>query len=168
MLCQHCQQREAFVHLSITENEKTREVYLCESCAKKSQELGAVFHPAMVPGFLKVLFGFNSSFIEQPSEMTCPKCGMTFSRITQVGKLGCSTCYETFETQLEPLLRRVHGGGHNVGKIPARRGTAIKNRMELRKLKEELQRLILQEGFEEAAVVRDKIREFEQSKGEKP
>jgi protein arginine kinase activator len=167
MLCQHCQQREAFVHLSITENEKNREVYLCEACAKKSQEIGFVFHPSMVPEFLKVLFGFNPSLIEQPSEMTCPKCGITFSRITQVGKLGCSMCYETFETQLEPLLRRVHGGGQNVGKVPARRGITIKSRMELRKQKEKLQLLIQQEAFEEAAVVRDKIRDLEQSKGEK-
>jgi len=166
MLCQHCQQREAFVHLSITENEKTREVYLCEACAKKSQEIGFVFHPAMVPEFLKVLFGFNLSLTEQPSELTCPKCGMTFSKITQVGKLGCSTCYETFETQLEPLLQRVHGGGQNVGKVPTRRGVAIKSRMELRTQKEKLQRLIQQEAFEEAAVVRDKIRQLELSKGE--
>jgi len=167
MLCQHCQQREAFVHLSITENEKNREAYLCEACAKKSREIGFVFHPSMVPEFLKVLFGFNPSLIEQPSEMTCPKCGITFSRITQVGKLGCSMCYETFETQLEPLLRRVHGGGQNVGKVPARRRIAIKSRMELRKQKEKLQLLIQQEAFEEAAVVRDKIRDLEQSKGEK-
>jgi len=166
MLCQHCQQREAIVHLSITENEKTREVYLCEPCAEKNQEIGFVFHPAIMPEFLKALFGFNPSLLEQPSEVTCPKCGITFARITQVGKLGCSTCYETFETQLEPLLRCVHGGGQNAGKVPARRGIAIKSRLDLRKLKEKLQLLIHQEAFEEAAVVRDKIRQLEQSKGE--
>ncbi|HZK85943.1 MAG TPA: UvrB/UvrC motif-containing protein [Desulfosporosinus sp.] len=162
MLCQHCQQREAIMHLSITENEKTREVYLCELCAKINQEIGFVFHPAIVPEFLKALFGFNPSLIEQPSERTCPKCGITFSKITQVGKLGCSTCYETFERQLEPILRRVHGGGQNVGKIPARRGIALKSRLELRELKEKLQLLIQQEMFEEAAVIRDKIRLLEQ------
>ena len=166
MLCQHCQQQEAIVHLSITENEKKREVYLCEPCAKKNQEIGFVFHPAIVPEFLKALFGFNPALLKQPSEMTCPKCGISFSKITEVGKLGCSACYETFETQLEPLLRRVHGGGQNVGKVPARRGIAIKSRMELRKLKEKLQHLIQQEAFEEAAVVRDKIRQLEQPKGE--
>lgn len=168
MLCQHCQQREAIVHLLITENEKTREVYLCEPCAKKSQEIGFVFNPAVVPDFLKALFGFNPNLIggQLSSEQTCPKCGITFSKITQVGKLGCSKCYETFETQLESLLRRVHGRRQNVGKIPARRGKAIKSRMELRKLKEKLQLLVQQEAFEEAAVVRDRIRQLEQTKGE--
>lgn len=153
------------MHISKTENGQTHEVYLCEVCAKKTQEVSFVFHPAIVPEFLQALFGFNPSSMEQPSEKACPKCGITFSKITQAGKLGCSTCYETFETQLEPLLRRVHGGGQNMGKVPARRGIAIKSRMEHRKLKEKLQVLIQQEAFEEAAVVRDQIRKIEQLKG---
>ncbi len=165
MLCQHCKQQEAIIQLFITENGNTREVYLCQSCAKKTQEVSFVFHPAIVPEFLQALFGFNSTAKDQPTETACPKCGLSFSQITQVGKLGCSTCYETFETQLEPLLRRVHGGGQNVGKIPARRGATLIKRMEQRKLKETLQALIQQEAFEEAAVVRDQIRKIEQSAG---
>ncbi|HEY8910820.1 MAG TPA: UvrB/UvrC motif-containing protein [Desulfosporosinus sp.] len=165
MLCQNCQKREAIVQLSKTENGQTQNLFLCEICAKETHEVSFIFHPAIVPEFLQALFGFNPSLVETLSEEACPKCGMTLSGITQAGKLGCSTCYETFETQLEPLLRRVHGGGQNVGKIPARRGVAIKNRMEERKLKEKLQILIQQEAFEEAAVVRDQIRQSEQAKG---
>jgi protein arginine kinase activator len=165
MRCQHCQQREAIVQLSKTENGQTYELFLCEVCAKQTHEVSFIFDPAIVPEFLQALFGLNPSLVEQSSEKACPKCGITFSRITQAGKLGCSTCYETFETQLEPLLRRVHGGVQNVGKVPARRGVAIKNRIDQRKLKEKLQVLIQQEAFEEAAVVRDQIRLSEQSKG---
>lgn len=168
MVCQHCQQREAIVHLVITENSQTREVYLCEVCAKKNQEIGFVFqfNPAIMPEFLKASFGNNASVLEQPAEITCSKCGTPYSQIAKVGKLGCSTCYEVFEPQLEPLLRRLHGGGQNVGKVPARRGAALKTNRELDKLKEKLQQLVQQEVFEEAAVVRDQIRELEQKKGE--
>ena len=148
-----------------TENGQIHKLFLCELCAKQTHEVSFIVHPAIVPEFLQALFGFNPASIEQPSELSCPKCGITFSRITQAGKLGCSTCYETFETQLEPLLRRVHGGGQNVGKVPARRGSAIKCLMEERKLKEKLQVLIQQEAFEEAAVLRDQIRQIEESKG---
>lgn len=162
MLCQQCQQREAVVRLTIMENNQTHGVYLCKECAEKNQEVSFVFHPSIVPEFLQALFGFNPAMKEQSSEMTCPKCGISFSRITQAGKLGCSTCYETFEHQLEPLLRRIHGGGQNVGKVPARLGGAIKNRLEQRRLKEKLQNLIQQEAFEEAALVRDQIRQIEQ------
>jgi len=156
------------VQLFKTENGQIHKLFLCELCAKQTHEVSFIVHPAIVPEFLQALFGFNPASIEQPSELSCPKCGITFSRITQAGKLGCSTCYETFETQLEPLLRRVHGGGQNVGKVPARRGIAIKCLMEERKLKEKLQVLIQQEAFEEAAVLRDQIRQIEQAKeGEK-
>ena len=148
-----------------TENGQIHKLFLCELCAKQTHEVSFIVHPAIVPEFLQALFGFNPASIEQPSELSCPKCGITFSRITQAGKLGCSTCYETFETQLEPLLRRVHGGGQNVGKVTARRGSAIKCLMEERKLKEKLQVLIQQEAFEEAAVLRDQIRQIEESKG---
>lgn len=165
MICQHCKQQEAIMQLFITENGKTREVYLCESCAKKTQQVSFVFNPAIVPEFLQALFGFNSTTKDQPTELVCPKCGMSFSKVTQVGKLGCSTCYETFEAQLEPLLRRIHGGGQNVGKIPARRGAALRNRVQQRKLKEKLQTLIQEEAFEEAALVRDEIRKIEHSEG---
>lgn len=166
MLCQHCNEREARVQLSITESGQIRELYLCEPCAKKAQGVTFIFKPAIVPEFLQALFGVNLSTKEQLSEKTCQKCGMTFSKITQAGKLGCSMCYETFEEQLEPLLRRVHGGGQNVGKVPARRGVAIKSRMEQKKLKEKLQELIQQEAFEEAVVIRDQLRQLEGTGGE--
>jgi protein arginine kinase activator len=165
MLCQNCQQREAKVQISKTENGQTNEVYLCEVCAKQTKEVSFIFQPVIVPEFLQALFGLNPKLPEQPSEKVCPKCGISFSKITQAGKLGCSTCYETFEAQLEPLLRRIHGGGQNVGKVPIRRGSAIKSRMEERRLKERLQLLIQQENFEEAALVRDQIRKIEQLKG---
>ena len=166
MLCQRCQQREAIVHFFITENAKTQEIYLCEQCAKNNKEIGFVFNSAIVPEFLKAIFDSNPALVEQPSEeLLCPKCGISLSRITKMGKLGCNTCYDTFETQLEPLLRRLHGGGQNVGKIPVRQGGAIKSSLELKKQKEKLQYLIQQELFEEAAVVRDRIRQLEQEEG---
>lgn len=166
MLCQNCGQREAIIQLSKTENGQTNKIYLCEVCAKQTQEVSFIFNPIIVPEFLQALFGINPSLGEQPVEKTCPKCGITFSKITQAGKLGCSACYETFEEQLEPLLRRVQAGGQNLGKVPLRRGAAVKNRLETRKLKEKLRVLIEQEAFEEAAVVRDLIRQNEQKGGE--
>lgn len=165
MLCQNCQQREANVHISKTINGQTQEVHLCEQCAKKAQEVNLVFQPGLViPDFLQALFGFSPVTSLQKEE-ACPRCGMTFSQITQAGKLGCSVCYEKFEPQLEPLIRRIHGGGQHVGKIPKRRGIALKGKLELKRLKEKLQQLIQQEKFEEAAGIRDEIRRLEQGFG---
>lgn len=167
MLCQNCQQREANVHVVKNINGQTHELHLCEQCAKKAQEVNVVFHTGMIPDFLQALFGFSPQPVSntQRQEESCPNCGMTFSQITQAGKLGCSACYEKFEPQLESLLRRIHGGGQHVGKVPQRRGAALREKLELKKLKDKLQELVLQEKFEDAVVVRDQIRKLEQGSG---
>ncbi len=168
MLCQHCQQREAKVRLTKTVNGQTQELNLCEQCSQKTQEVNIIIHPGIiVPDFLQALFGFNTPPEKSglPQEEACPRCGITFTQITRAGKLGCSACYDKFEPQLGSLLRRIHGGGQHVGKIPLRRGAAIKDKLELRKLKEKLATLIQQENFEEAALIRDQIRQLDQNVG---
>lgn len=173
MLCQRCQQREANVQITKTINGKTQKVYLCENCAQQTQEMSFVFHPSIVPDFLQALFGFTSSAQNQASalvqaasqEKVCPQCEISFSQVTQAGKLGCSMCYQTFRDQLEPLIRRIHGGGQHVGKIPARRGKTLREKVEIQKLKEKLQQLVQKEDFEGAVLVRDEIKRLEQAMG---
>lgn len=164
MICQNCQQREATVQITKTINGETQKHYLCEQCAHKAQEVNLVFHPGVIPDFLQALFGFTTP-PKSPKEEVCPQCGRTLSQITQAGKLGCSECYQKFEPHLEPLLRKIHGGGHHVGKIPTRRGAAIRGKVEIQNLKEKLQQLVQKEEFEAAAVVRDQIRQLEQELG---
>jgi protein arginine kinase activator len=48
-----------------------------------------------------------------------------------------------------------------MGKIPARAGSSIKAKKEVEHLREELQRRVTEEAFEEAAELRDKIRMLE-------
>jgi protein arginine kinase activator len=168
MLCQHCQQREAKVRVIKTIKGQTQEMNLCEQCAQKIQELNIFMHPGVaVPDFLQALFGFMGKPEKSgaPLEENCPLCGLTFSQITRAGKLGCSVCYDKFEPQLESLLRRIHGGGQHVGKIPRRRGSAIKDKLELQKLKEKLAVSIQQEKFEEAALIRDQIKRLDLKAG---
>lgn len=168
MLCQHCQQREANVHITKSINGQIEELHLCEQCAQKVQGTHMMFQPGLVvPDFLQALFGVSQAPVANTQkEKVCPNCGMTFSQITQAGKLGCSACYETFEPQLEPLVRRIHGGGRHVGKIPKRQGAALREKVELRRLKEQLKSLIDQEQFEQAAIVRDQIRKLERLGGD--
>lgn len=161
MLCQNCQKREANVHLTKIVNGEIVKFYLCEQCAKSSPEFNIVLSPGIIPHFLQSLFNFTNPQ-QNLLEETCPQCGRRLSEITKAGKLGCSGCYDKFQSELEPILRNIHGGGHHVGKIPARKGASIREKVEVQKLKDKLQQLILKEEFEAAAIVRDQIRELEQ------
>jgi len=170
MLCQSCNERESTVHLTKIVNGQVMQMHLCQECAQKVQGIGLNLYPGMVSEFLQALFGMNTieqsgQAISADAQEKCPGCGRTFAQIQQAGKMGCSQCYEKFENQMELLLRRIHGGGHHVGKVPLRCGTSIRNRQELGNLRSKLQELINKEEFEEAAKVRDRIRDLEKMSG---
>lgn len=94
--------------------------------------------------------------------LRCPTCNMTYQQFAKMGRFGCSSCYETFKDQLQPMLKRLHGGHtHHCGKIPQRTGGNIHLKKELDELKLKLKRCVQQEEFEEAAQVRDQIRGIE-------
>jgi protein arginine kinase activator len=98
----------------------------------------------------------------QPQHDRCSTCGFSFQQFAQYGRFGCADCYTSFAKQLEPMIRRVHGGATtHTGKVPQRTGGLIKKRKELHGLRDQLQQKIQLEQFEEAAVLRDQIRELE-------
>lgn len=93
----------------------------------------------------------------------CSKCGMTYGRYKELGQLGCDACYEAFEEKLKPLIRRVHGSERHTGKMPVRCRGAAKVQREVVRLRGQLQQAIRREAFEEAALLRDRIKSLEAS-----
>lgn len=169
MMCEECQMRPATVHITkIVNNEKTQ-MHLCEECAKHkhiSFSTGLGFDDAAGFSVAKLL----SSFFESPEKsplsdvekLKCNRCGLTFQDFSQTGSFGCSKCYNTFQGQMNPLLRRIHGKTYHVGKVPRRTGGQLRIKQEINQLKRELQEAINAEEYERAAVLRDKIKEKEQ------
>ncbi|ASN03709.1 UvrB/UvrC motif-containing protein [Virgibacillus necropolis] len=170
MECQECNQRPASLHFAQVINGNKTEIHLCEICAK---EKGYMTYPEegySLHSLLTGLFNFDAASIgkqnsstNQPSkELQCPKCEMTFSEFKRVGKFGCAECYHTFSDHLDPVFRRVHSGNtRHYGKIPKRQGGNLHTRKQVDEYKAKLGHLISNEAFEEAAEIRDKIRELE-------
>lgn len=166
MLCDNCKQKDANVHITkIINNDKTA-LNLCEDCAREyQQQMGFSLQPSF--SFHKLL----ASLLEQPSLvpgetggnqglLKCPECGTTRQIFSQCGKLGCDQCYEVFGIGLKPLIKRVHGRERHTGKVPMRSGEDIRFKQQLERLKTKLQKLVIREEFEEAARVRDQIKEL--------
>ncbi len=162
MLCDICKKIEATVHLTEIVNDKMTKLHLCEECAKeKGAEMEEHF------GLSDLLAGLaDLGATAEPSivdSMKCPTCGFTYQDFKKVGRLGCGDCYEAFKKQLAPLLKRIHGADRHVGKIPVTVGKTIKDTRTLQELKMQMEKAIQTEEFEEAAKLRDKIRELEQN-----
>ncbi len=168
MLCQECQQNPANVHITKIINGKKTEMHLCEICAQKKEELDFSFEPqfSLQNLFGSLLHDGLSGVGEKASlsKLQCPGCGLTFAQFSQIGRLGCSECFLAFGERLHLLLRRIHGSSSHSGKIPARIGGKARLKRELADLKEQLQAAVQRENFEQAALLRDKIKEMEKGK----
>ena len=171
MICEECGKRPASVHFTKIINGHKTDYHLCEQCAKEKGELipnnDFSFHH-LLSGLLNIDNVISEQSITKDSDtLRCETCGLTYSQFKKAGKFGCSDCYQYFESQLNPVFRRIHGNSQHSGKVPLRTGTEIKFRKELNSLKLKLQGKVANEEFEEAAKLRDKIKALESKLSEK-
>ncbi len=161
MLCELCKEAQATVHLTEIVNEQMAELHLCEACAnQKGTQMESHFGLSELLGGLAE--GGKAPEPEEGVQEACATCGMTYEEFRKVGRLGCSECYTTFKRSVGTLLKRIHGSTHHVGKSPTRLAKPAKVKTELMELRRKLERAIEVEEFEEAARLRDVIRQIEQ------
>ncbi len=158
MLCCICKEKEATVHLTQIAGDKVQKVDLCEECAKTK----GVNDPTAF-SLADLLLGLGASQeIEQAgggTEVKCSRCGFTQADFKKAGRLGCPECYRTFSEPLEALLKTMHKGTRHVGKVPEslRHSRDLSDRLRL--LQKRLTKAIEAEDFEEAAILRDEIKQ---------
>ncbi|MDQ0091785.1 protein arginine kinase activator [Paenibacillus anaericanus] len=170
MQCQECGKRPATLHFTKIVNGEKTEFRICESCAREKGEIipgttGGFSIHNLLSGFLDFNPGSHSQnpTVKAPENLRCEECGITYSQFSKIGRFGCSSCYKYFNDRLDPLFKRVHGNTVHVGKVPKRAGSHIQVKRKLDELRQQLQERILQEEFEEAAGLRDEIRELEKN-----
>ena len=112
------------------------------------------------------MFGDSLAKTKLSNTTRCSICGATFSDFAETGKAGCANCYKTFYDELLPYLKRVHGSTKHTGSRPERAPLIVRSENKIGQLRKELKELILTENFEEAARVRDEIKELEGKENE--
>ncbi len=162
MKCCVCKEHEATVHLTQIAGDKMQKLDLCEECAKTK----GVNDPT---GFslADLLLGLGASQdMEQAAaaseggELKCPHCGFTQADFKKAGRLGCPDCYRTFSEGLEGLLKTMHKGTRHVGKVPEALRQTLDFKDRVRQLQKKLAKAIEQENFEQAALLRDEIKQL--------
>lgn len=184
MKCDNCGKDNANVRYLRSINGIREEMNLCEECSKK---LGITDMDFSMPiDFSNFLGGFLEDFtnsdllpmIGKREETKCKGCNSTFEEIMNNGKFGCPVCYETFESQIDEIMNKLHGKNRHVGRIGKADKVKVDNEFskiknekqeenkptekdKLAELKEKLKELVREEKYEEAAKVRDEIKEIE-------
>lgn len=165
MLCDVCGKNPATVHLTEIIDSQMAELHLCEECARqKNEQMEQHFG---LSDLLGGLAEFEKPAKEKATELVvvkCPNCGQTYADFKKIGRLGCSVCYTAFRKYLSPLLKRIHGCEQHLGKSPLTSQAVRPGRkkIDLQELRAGLAKAVEAEAFEEAAKLRDQIRELEQ------
>jgi len=160
MKCQSCS-NPATVHITTIEKGGQKKiVHLFQACAEqqqlvKQQELN-------LPAILQTLIGQHvGQLSDELARLTCPQCGIKFMEFRQQGRLGCPHDYTVFRAGIEPLLERIHRSVRHVGKSPRRGAEAQAEQVELLELRRQLRQAVEAEAYEEAARIRDLLRQKE-------
>ena len=158
MHCDICKKNEATVHLTKIVGTKLEKLDLCEGCAK---EKGVQDPTEFSPSDLLIGLGSAEQMKEEGTGASCSVCGFTQMDFKKTGRLGCSACWETFEHGLSSLLKAMHKGDHHVGKVPVKAVSTQIVSEKIQELTEQLEKAVGGENYEEAAQIRDQIRELQ-------
>ena len=136
-----------------------QKVNLCEGCSK---EKGVNDPTGFALADLLLGLGAAQEIEKNPAGIRCPVCGFSQADFKKTGRLGCSACYDAFAEGLSGMLKNMHRGSVHTGKVPTKLRISLLRNKELSALQSNLQKAVLAEHFEEAAAIRDKIRQLEE------
>lgn len=169
MKCQNCGKEEANVKYYENINGEKREIMLCSNCAKNLNIMD-------FPNMLSYFFTNHPKelFEDEYTKEVCNKCSYTFDDYLKTGLFGCSNCYTAFSNRIDTLLTKIHGKNRHSNienktlksiKKQAKQNEVKQNDIskinEVDKLKVLLVSSIKEERYEDAAKIRDKIKELE-------
>ena len=162
MLCQRCHKNRATVRYAEVVNGKVTDLHLCAECLAKQQENAGTGFEISAP----------ATVAERPSRLvsrrrktrlrrTCRCCGARLADVLDSGSAGCTTCYDVFSDDIEPMLVTIHGSIRHEGRILQVDDNRARMHADLRAKRALLRTALEAEEYEEAAALRDGIREME-------
>ena len=169
MKCDYCD-KKATVFLTQLAEGQMKKVCLCESCAEErgvTDPTGFSLADMLLGNFQKAVG--NPGSPAQSKEriaggaQVCPECGFTMEDFQKVRRFGCGNCYQVFSEELGQMLRGMHKGVSHVGKVPEGLMETHFRHQKLEELRTKLEQAIASESYEDAAELRDEIRNLDEA-----
>jgi protein arginine kinase activator len=158
-LCEQCKKESAIVHVTRITNTGTTVSHLCEACARENGVPLEIKLPSDVPQKNIAATALPVAFVDKE----CPSCHMMLSDFKTKGLLGCASCYNEFEKEIDGFLVQMHGSVNHKGKRGEAHCIATNGNLDIVKLKAELECAVSREEFELAALLRDTIKRSTES-----
>lgn len=157
MMCEECGQNPATVILALNVNGESTQKHLCGACMDKLKDS---FTKGDLQSFLTSILSDIATADPAVPDLTCSRCGLTYRDFKKTGRLGCAQCYQDFRDQLKPMLLRIHGRSQHAGRMPRVSQKEQEQQLLLSDLRKRMEEAVSQENFEEAALIRDQIKQL--------
>lgn len=168
MKCDFCD-KKATVFLTQLVEGQMKKVCLCDPCAQErgvTDPTGFSLADLLLgglpggPGTVKT----SASAITPGNGRKCVTCGFTLDDLKRVRRFGCSDCYATFSEEVAQMVRGMHKGTSHIGKVPEGLMAVQFRHQRIEELRARLEQAITSESYEEAAGIRDEIRNLDEVK----
>ena len=148
MICQVCGKNEATICMVKMTGNNKETIYICPSCAGQMHDnlIGSI-NQLLTPMFDNVFSSGRS--LSEESNQICPTCGQTRREWNEKNELNCKDCIQFLVSDTE-----------HVGKIPRNNKEELLVINLIKEMENHLKKLIEEEKYEEAAKVRDEIKDL--------
>ena len=169
MKCDFCD-KKATVFLTQLVEGQMKKVCLCDACAKErgvTDPTGFSLADLLLgglpggPGTAPVA-AVGGSVTATGNGRKCSTCGFTVDDLRRVRRFGCSDCYATFSDEVGQMVRGMHKGTTHIGKVPEGLMALQYKHQRIEELRSRLDQAIASESYEEAAGIRDEIRNLDE------
>lgn len=166
MQCDYCENKATVYFTQIIDGVSKKSA-LCEQCAVEQGvtdpevfllDQAEKISPKKNPSFLSPNVPAVKSVTQKSG--ACPKCGFTFENLQKTGRLGCPQCYDFFRKEIGHNLGGMHKGTKHKGNVPEGMLQDIQLQQKVDQLKASLKEAIAEEDFEQAAALRDELKQI--------
>ncbi len=105
----------------------------------------------------------NNDSFNYVQERVCPRCKTSLSEFYRTNSVGCSNCYQVFESEIRNALLKQQGSMNHVGKVSTKHVSKVKIKEQIEQLELEKTEAAKEEDFMRAEILKNKI---EKLKGE--
>lgn len=162
MLCTNCGKNNAQFHYKQIIGGSKTEQHLCTACAQALGYLGKSESFFDIGSILNDFISVPKMNTASKVSPSCEACGTTYDEFRRSGLLGCDRCYDSFGNIIESSLSQIQPSTTHKGTLGGEAGKKIERQNEIAALKEDLKKAIIDERYEDAASLRDKIKEMEE------
>lgn len=162
MLCQKCHKQRATIRYAEVVDGRVTDQFWCKECLAQQRNGAEGFELAEVPPTRP-----NKASIHKVvskvvrAQRSCPECDTRLQSILDTHLVGCAACYTHFADELPAVLGRLHESPAHRGKSPQATDTHAQLKSDLQAKRALLRTMLRAENYEEAASLRDEIRDLE-------